>query len=178
MLQVAKVTVDAATGAVAADRNASFHMVMQPPGAQNRDRGPVHTRTADPPATIAETEAMVIAASELERWSPHWRTGGLPPTVWNGTALVNTTQLLFRDPSVVREHFTDIARAGGGSGRGKSSQAAGWRLGLETGFGQRYEFVMSGLGKIEQMWNQTGSGRGTAMVPLRQFMRLDPGPGE
>ena len=79
MLQVASVSLN--DGVVTADRNASFHWIMTPPDSLNRDRGPIRPRTAVPPTSIAQDEAVVIAASELERWSPFWRTNGSKPTI-------------------------------------------------------------------------------------------------
>ena len=66
ILNVAAVSLS--DGMVHADRNHSFRWVMQPPDAFNRDRGPVRERSALPPVAIARSEAVVIAASELERW--------------------------------------------------------------------------------------------------------------
>jgi hypothetical protein len=79
MLNVAAVSLDD-DGIVHANRNKSFHWLMQPPDALNGDRGPVQARSALPPLHIARSEAVVIAASELERWQPFWRTGGRAPS--------------------------------------------------------------------------------------------------
>jgi len=168
MLQVAKV--NERDGAVTADRNASFLWVMQPPDEDNRDRGPVRARTATTPLAIAEEEAMVIAAAELERWVPYWHTGGRAPIIAskNGT-LVATTQLLFRDPVVVRACFTEVKRTGTGA-------ETRWQLELATGCGQRYGFVLAGNGTILYAENRT-DGAARELTPLRQFMRLDPTPG-
>jgi len=176
MLQVAKVT-QQHDGVVTADRNASFHWVMAPPDDANRDRGPVRAPIAVAPLAIAAAEAVVIAASELERWRPFWMSGGAPPTISNTTAAgahagarVPTTQLLFRDPLSVRRKFTTVMSSG-------AAAETRWLLVLDTGFGQQYRFQLAGNGTIEMMWNETG-GAHTQVSPLRQFMRRDPGPGE